>query len=217
MGAHVRFAAVTGFRAVLFDLGGVVFDSPLDGFTAYEQEIGLPTHFLRTLNSTNSDSNAWARFERGELDRDGFIEVFEAEALAAGHRLEGVRVLETLKGDIRPVMIDALRRLKQTPLRTAAVTNNVAPMGSGERDVSELLELFDVVVESSVVGVRKPEEAFYKLALDALNVRAEECVYLDDLGVNLKPARAMGMTTIKVVTADEAVVELERHLGIPLR
>ena len=216
MGAHVRFAAVTGFRAVLFDLGGVVFDSPLDGFTAYEQEIGLPTHFIRTLNSTNSDSNAWARFERGELDRDGFIEVFEAEALAAGHRLEGVRVLETLKGDIRPVMIDALRRLKQTPLRTAAVTNNVAPMGSGERDVSELLELFDVVVESSVVGVRKPEEAFYKLALDALNVRAEECVYLDDLGVNLKPARAMGMTTIKVVTADEAIVELERQLGIPL-
>jgi len=208
---------VTQFSAVLFDLGGVVFDSPLDGFARYEQEIGLPANFIRTLNSTNSDTNAWARFERGELSRDAFIEVFEAEAAAAGHRLEGQRVLETLKGDLRPVMLEALRRLRQSRFRTAAVTNNVAPMASGDRDVSELLSLFDVVVESSVVGVRKPEEAFYKIALDALDARAEECVYLDDLGVNLKPARAMGMTTIKVLDADDAIAELEEHLGITLR
>ena len=208
---------MTQFSAVLFDLGGVVFDSPLDGFARYEQEIGLPANFIRTLNSTNSDTNAWARFERGELSRDAFIEVFEAEAAAAGHRLEGQRVLETLKGDLRPVMLEALRRLRQSRFRTAAVTNNVAPMASGDRDVSELLSLFDVVVESSVVGVRKPEEAFYKIALDALDARSEECVYLDDLGVNLKPARAMGMTTIKVLDADHAIAELEEHLGITLR
>ena len=208
---------MTQFSAVLFDLGGVVFDSPLDGFARYEQEIGLPANFIRTLNSTNSDTNAWARFERGELSRDAFIEVFEAEAAAAGHRLEGQRVLETLKGDLRPVMLEALRRLRQSRFRTAAVTNNVAPMASGDRDVSELLSLFDVVVESSVVGVRKPEEAFYKIALDALDARSEECVYLDDLGVNLKPARAMGMTTIKVLDADDAIAELEEHLGITLR
>lgn len=208
---------MTGFRAVLFDLGGVVFDSPLDGFARYEQEIGLPTNFIRTVNSTNSDTNAWARFERGELTREEFIAAFEAEAFAAGQRLEGVRVLETLKGDIRPVMIEALRRLRDSPLRTAAVTNNVAPMASGERDVTELMSLFDVVVESSVVGVRKPEEAFYKIALDALDAHAEECVYLDDLGVNLKPARAMGMTTIKVLNANDAITELEKHLGMPLR
>ena len=211
------FAIVTAFRAVLFDLGGVVFDSPLDGFARYEQEIGLPANFIRTLNSTNSDNNAWARFERGELARAAFVEAFEAEALEAGHPLDGLRVLETLKGDVRPVMVQALRRLKETDVRTAAVTNNVAPMASGERDVSELMTLFDVVIESSVVGVRKPEEAFYKLALDALDVSAEECVYLDDLGVNLKPARAMGMTTIKVVDADVAVAELERRLELPLR
>jgi putative hydrolase of the HAD superfamily len=208
---------VTEFSAVLFDLGGVVFDSPLDGFARYEQEIGLPTNFIRTLNSTNSDVNAWARFERGELSREAFIEAFEAEAATAGHRLDGQRVLETLKGDLRPAMLEALRRLRQSQFRTAAVTNNVAPMASGERDVSELLSLFDVVVESSVVGVRKPEEAFYKIALDALDARAEEYVYLDDLGVNLKPARAMGMTTIKVLNADDAIDELEGHLGIALR
>ena len=208
---------MTGFSAVLFDLGGVVFDSPLDGFTRYEREVGLPADFIRTLNSTNSDHNAWARFERGELNRDAFITAFEAEALAAGHPLQGLRVLETLKGDVRPVMVDALRRLRQAKFRTAAVTNNVAPLGSGDRDVSELLALFDVIVESSVVGVRKPEQAFYQLALDALGARPEECVYLDDLGVNLKPARAMGMTTIKVVEADSAIGELEHHLGIALR
>jgi putative hydrolase of the HAD superfamily len=204
-------------RAVLFDLGGVVFDSPLDGFTKYEAEAGLPRDFIRTLNATNSDANAWARFERGELTRDDFVPAFEAEALAAGHRLDGHRVLECLRGDVRPLMVEALRRLKTAGIPTAAVTNNVAPMASGERAVAELLDLFDVVVESSVVGVRKPEEAFYRIALDALGVDATQCVYLDDLGVNLKPARTMGMTTIKVVDADKALLELEQHLGLSLR
>jgi putative hydrolase of the HAD superfamily len=205
------------FRAVLFDLGGVVFDSPLDGFARYEAEAGLPANFIRTLNSTNSDTNAWARFERGELDRDEFVRQFEAEALAAGHRLEGVRVLDSLKGDVRPVMVDAIRRIRDEGLRTAAVTNNIAPMATGDRDEFALLGLFDAVVESSVVGVRKPEEKFYRLALDALDVEPHECVYLDDLGVNLKPARAMGMTTIKVLDAHSALGELEQHLGMPLR
>ena len=213
----VADSGARSFRAVLFDLGGVVFDSPLEGFARYEQEIGLPPNFIRTLNSTNADHNAWARFERGELTREAFIEAFEAEALAAGHPLEGLRVLETLKGDVRPVMLEALRRLQGSELRTAAVTNNIAPMASGERDVSELMGLFDAVVESSVVGVRKPEVEFYQLALKALDVQPEECVYLDDLGVNLKPARAMGMTTIKVFDADSALAELEEHLGLTLR
>jgi putative hydrolase of the HAD superfamily len=209
--------AVNRARAVLFDLGGVVFDSPLDGFAKYEADSGLPSRFIRMLNATNADTNAWARFERGELDREAFVAAFEAEALAAGHRLDGLRVLESLKAEVRPVMVEALRRLKDRGLALAAVTNNVAPLASGERDVTELLELFDVVVESSVVGVRKPEEAFYRIALEALGVDAHECVYLDDLGVNLKPARAMGMTTIKVIDADSALTELEQYVGIPLR
>ncbi|HET6909247.1 MAG TPA: HAD-IA family hydrolase [Mycobacteriales bacterium] len=208
---------MTRVRAVLFDLGGVVFDSPLDGFARYEAEIGLPANFIRTLNATNSDHNAWARFERGQLDRDAFVAAFEAEALAAGQRLEGIRVLESLKGDVRPAMVEAMRRLKDAGFRIAAVTNNVAPMASGDRDVSAWLGLFDLVVESSVVGVRKPEAAFYRLALEGLGVDAAECVYLDDLGVNLKPARAMGMTTVKVLDVDSALAELEQHVGISLR
>jgi putative hydrolase of the HAD superfamily len=208
---------VSTIRAVLFDLGGVVFDSPLEEFARYEVEAGLPAKFIRTLNATNSHSNAWARLERGELSRDEFVAAFEAEALAAGQRLDGHRVLESLKGEVRPAMVQALRRLKEAGVRLAAVTNNVAPMASGEREVSELLGLFDVVVESSVVGVRKPEEAFYRIALAELGVEARECAYLDDLGVNLKPARAMGMTTIKVVDAESALAELEQHVGLSVR
>ena len=208
---------MSAFRAVLFDLGGVVFDSPLDGLARYEEEAGLPPRFIRTLNATNSDTNAWARFERGELDREAFVAAFEAEALAAGETLDGHRVLEALKAEVRPAMVEALRRLKRAAFRTAAVTNNIAPMSSRESDLGEFMELFDVVVESSVVGVRKPEERFYRIALDGLGVEAHECVYLDDLGVNLKPARAMGMTTIKVFDAHSALAELEQRVGVPLR
>ena len=208
---------MTRFSAVLFDLGGVVFDSPLDGFARYEEQAGLPTNFIRTVNATDPDTNAWARFERGELDRDGFVAAFEAEALAAGCKVDAHRVLDALKGDVRPAMVEAMRRLKEAGFSLAAVTNNIAPMATGERDVSMLLELFDVVVESSVVGARKPEEKFYRIALDALGAQAHECVYLDDLGVNLKPARAMGMTTIKVLDASEALAELQAHVGIALR
>jgi putative hydrolase of the HAD superfamily len=208
---------VNRVSAVLFDLGGVVFDSPLDGFTRYEVEVGLPRDFIRTLNATNSDTNAWARFERGELDVDAFCEAFEAEASAAGHRVDARRVLESLKGAVRPVMVEALQRLHDAEFKLAAVTNNVAPMARTEPEEFALLDVFDAVIESSVAGVRKPEPAFYQLALDALGVEPQECVYLDDLGVNLKPARAMGMTTIKVHDPHSALAELEQHVGIPLR
>ena len=194
-----------------------MFDSPLDGFTRYEHEAGLPIDFIRTLNSTNHHTNAWARLERGELTTEEFIAAFEAEALAAGQRLDGARVLEALKGDVRPPMVEAIRRLKAAEFLLAAVTNNIAPMESAGREVPQVMAFFDVVVESSVVGVRKPEEEFYRIALDKLGVAAPECVYLDDLGVNLKPARAMGMTTIKVLDAESAVAELEEHVGVSLR
>ena len=194
-----------------------MFDSPLDGFTRYEQESGLPLDFIRTLNSTNHHTNAWARLERGELTTEEFVTAFEAEALAAGQRLDGLRVLEALKGDVRPPMVEAIRRLKEAECLLAAVTNNIAPMDSAGREVPAVMSFFDVVIESSVVGVRKPEEEFYRIALDKLGVTAHECVYLDDLGVNLKPARAMGMTTIKVLDAHSAVAELEEHVGVSLR
>jgi len=208
--------------AVIFDLGGVLTESPLHAFTAYEREAGLPEGLIRRLNSTNPDTNAWARYERNELDVAGFSAAFEAEALAAGHRVEAARVLEGLRGELRPEMVTAVHRLKAAGLPLGLLSNNVAPM---ERTgaLGELLGLFDTIVESSVEGVRKPEPEIYSLALARLSeavgraLAADDVAYLDDLGINLKPAREMGMTTIKVIDPDIAIAELEQVVGFPLR
>jgi putative hydrolase of the HAD superfamily len=207
--------------AVVFDLGGVITESPLHAFTAYEREAGLPEGLIRRLNSTEPDTNAWARFERNELDVAGFSAAFEAEALAAGYRVEAARVLAALRGELRPEMVAAVHRLKRAGLPLGLLSNNVAPMErTGE--LSEQLGLFDTVVESSVEGVRKPEPEIYSLALTRLSqavgrsIAAEDCVYVDDLGINLKPARALGFRTIKVVEPAGALAELSELVGFRL-
>jgi putative hydrolase of the HAD superfamily len=207
--------------AVIFDLGGVITESPMHAFAAYEAEVGLPDGLIRRLNSADPDSNAWARFERNELDVAGFSAAFEAEALAAGHRLDAARVLEALHGEIRPAMVAAVHRLRAAGLPLGLLSNNVAPM---ERTgpLAELLGLFDAVVESSVEGVRKPEPEIYRRALERLSeavgrpIEAAACAYLDDLGINLKPARALGFSTIKVVDPAVALAELSELVGFPL-
>lgn len=207
--------------AVVFDLGGVLTDSPLVAFGAYEAEAGLPEGLIRRLNSTDPDGNAWARYERGELDTDGFVDTFEAEALAAGHRVDARRVLAALAGELRPAMVAAVGALREAGVPLALLSNNVAPMERTGR-LGELLGLFDAVVESSVEGVRKPEPEIYRRALGRLSdavgrpVAAGDCAYLDDLGINLKPARALGMRTIKVVDPAAALAELSGLVGLDL-
>ena len=204
-------------RAVLWDFGGVILTSPFEAFAAYERQLGLPEGFIRRVNTVNPDGNAWARMERNELDVDGFATAFEAEARDLGGELDGGQIVGLLAGAVRPEMVEALRRLRGG-YRLACRTNNVAHGGGDRRPaVVEGLELFDVVVESSKVGVRKPERRFYELACEQLGVEPSECVFLDDLGVNLKPARQMGMTTIKVEDPELALAELERVLGLALR
>lgn len=213
-------AAIT---AVLWDFGGVILSSPFEAFNRYEQAQGLPLDFIRSVNATNPDRNAWARFERSEITATEFDRAFADESERLGHRVPGMHVLALLHGEIRPIMVEALERVAAAGYRTACLTNNVAggdpahdPSGRAEL-IAEVMGRFDVVVESSKVGVRKPEREFYELACGLLNVTPEQCVFLDDLGVNLKPAAAMGMTTIKVVSADQALDDLERVLGLPLR
>jgi putative hydrolase of the HAD superfamily len=207
--------------AVVFDLGGVITESPMVAFAAYEAEAGLPEGLIRRLNSTDPDTNAWARFERNELDVEGFVDTFEAEALAAGHRVDARRVLAALSGEVRPEMVGAVRRLRAAGLPLAMLSNNVAPMAR-TGPLAELLDLFDAVVESSLEGVRKPEPEIYRRALDRLNEAVgrdldfTDCAYLDDLGINLKPARALGMHTIKVVDPAAALAELSALVGFPL-
>jgi putative hydrolase of the HAD superfamily len=211
-------------RAVLWDFGGVITSSPFEAFDRFERENGYPKGFIRRINSTNPDENAWARLERSEIGLEEFDRLFDAEASALGQSLPGRRVLELLSGDIRPPMVEALRRCTKR-LKTACLTNNIT-VGTGPgmagaadkaRHIAAIMELFDFIIESSKVGVRKPDPRFYQRALDALGVAAEESVYLDDLGINLKPARRLGMKTIKVVDPDAALDELEQVTGIVLR
>jgi putative hydrolase of the HAD superfamily len=203
-------------RAVLWDFGGVILSSPFEAFASYERQQGLPDGFLRQLNATNPDSNAWARLERSDVDLAGFAELYEAEAAAAGHRIDAGAVLALLSGELRPAMVQALRRIRGEGLVQACLTNNVAEMEAARPELAEVMDIFDAVLESSKLGVRKPDPRFYDLALEAVDVTPTEAVFLDDLGINLKPARVLGITTIKVVDPDEALAELEEVLGFPL-
>ena len=202
-------------RAALFDLGGVILSSPFDSFARYERENDLPDGFIRGLNAADHLTNAWARLERNEVTLDEFATLFQAEARAAGGDVDGHAVIALLAGDIRPAMVEAVRRCHEH-LHTGLLTNNFVAL-EGDGPVGELLDLFDVVLESSRLRLRKPEPAFYELACERLDVKPDEAVFLDDLGVNLKPARAMGMTTIKVSDPDAAITELETVVGFPLR
>ena len=203
-------------RAVMFDFGGVISSSPFESFARFEVERGLPDGFVRKVNSTNPADNAWAKLERAEVDVETFGELWSAEAAALGHAVDGRLVLERLAGEIRPEMVEAVR-ICGTALKTACLTNNfVRAEATLSEEAASVYALFDTVLESRVLGVRKPDPKFYELACEALDVRPSEAVFLDDLGVNLKPARALGMHTIKVDDPGEALAELERVTGLAL-
>ncbi|MGH9057449.1 MAG: HAD-IA family hydrolase [Acidimicrobiales bacterium] len=203
--------------AVLWDFGGVLTTSPFGAFADYEREQGLPPGFLRRLNATNPDTNAWAALERGEVTIDEFATLFEEEAAAAGGRVDAHTVLDCLGGQLRPAMVEALRRCHER-LKTGLLTNNFTLAGGGEDPLgyAPVLSMFDVVVESSAAGCRKPDSKFYEMACELLAIEPAEAVFLDDLGINLKPARQMGMRTIKVEDPDLAIRELEAVVGFRL-
>jgi putative hydrolase of the HAD superfamily len=206
---------------VLWDFGGVILSSPFEAFRRYEAEKGLPTDTIRTVNATNPDSNAWALLERNDISPGEFDTLFASESEALGHRIPGSDVLALLAGDVRPHMVAALDTVIGAGLLTACLTNNVVSTSptptDRQREVSAIMAKFHHVVESSKVGCRKPEPRFYEIACELLDVSPLECVFLDDLGINLKPAAAMGMRTIKVVDSFDALDELSAHLSLTLR
>jgi putative hydrolase of the HAD superfamily len=208
-------------EAVIWDFGGVLTSSPFEAFARFETERGLPNDIIRRTNAANHFENAWAKFERAEIDLDTFDELFAEESRALGAEVRGKDVLPLLYGTLRPEMVEALRIIKQN-CKTGCITNNLPANAIGSASgrtlyVAEVMALFDHVIESAKIGLRKPDPKIYRMMTDALGVDPVRCVYLDDLGVNLKPAREMGMTTIKVVSADQAIADLEAATGLPLR
>jgi putative hydrolase of the HAD superfamily len=208
-------------KAVVWDFGGVITTSPFEAFNRLEDEIGAPRDLIRTINATNPDSNAWALFERSEIDVAGFDEMFLRESTAAGWPIRGSDVLPRLSGDVRPAMVHALKTCK-AHFKVACITNNMAQghgpgmqsSASGAARAADVMALFDHIIESSKAGVRKPDPRIYLMMCEVLSVAPDECVYLDDLGVNCKPAAALGMKAIKVVSEAQALADLAVATGL---
>jgi len=208
-------------EAVIWDFGGVLTTSPFEAFARFERERGFPVDIIRRTNAANHLENAWAKFERAEVDIEAFDRLFAEESRAFGAEVRGREVLPLLQGDLRPEMVEALRRVKGN-CKTGCITNNLPANAMGSTSgrtlyVAEVMVLFDHVIESAKIGLRKPDPRIYQKMIEALKVDPNKCVYLDDLGVNLKPAREMGMTTIKVASAAQALAELEAATGMKLR
>ena len=210
-------------QAIIWDFGGVITTSPFEAFNRYEAANGLPPDFIRSVNARNGDTSAWARLERSEVSADEFDSLFAKESAELGHTVPGKAVLALLSGSIRPSVVDALRVCKSRA-KVGCITNN-APVGKGAgmssnsdkaAEVARVLALFDHVIESSKVGIRKPDPRIYALMCEALEVEPSNCVYLDDLGINLKPARAMGMATIKVTSEEQVLKDLAELTGYPI-
>lgn len=212
------------YTHVIFDFGGVITASPFEAFNRLEEERGLPRDFVRRVNAADPDTNAWARFERAEIDAAAFDALFAAEAKALGHDLEGEAVLAVLAGAVRPAMVAALDTLKAGGFGIACITNNV-PSGKGAgmarsealaAEVAAIMARFDHVIESSKVGVRKPDPRIYEMMCEALGAQPANCIYLDDLGINCKPASQLGMHAIKVTSGEQALADLSAALEIEL-
>lgn len=210
----------TDLQAVIWDFGGVLTSSPFEAFTRYEEEKGLPKDFVRSVNAVNIQENAWAKLERSEVNADEFDVLFRDESRALGHEVPGKDILGLLSGSVRPSVVNALKVCK-SKVKVGCITNN-APVGKGAgmssdankaAQVSEIMTLFDHVIESSKLGIRKPDPRIYALMCEALDVDPARCVYLDDLGINLKPARAMGMHTIKVLNEAQLLQDLKGATG----
>lgn len=216
------------YTTVIFDFGGVITASPFEAFNRLEDERGLPRDFVRRVNGTNPDGNAWAKFERAEIDAAAFDTLFAEEARALGHELEGEAVLAVIAGAVRPAMVATLDTLKARGFTIACITNNVPGGKMGIRgagmtrseeaaiEVADIMARFAHVIESSKAGVRKPDPRIYEMMCEKLGVVPAECIYLDDLGINCKPAAQLGMHAIKVTSGEQALADLSAALGMEL-
>ncbi|MFW2380257.1 MAG: HAD-IA family hydrolase [Acidimicrobiales bacterium] len=201
---------------VLFDFGGVVIESPFIAFEKFEVERGLPAGFLRTVNAINPNDNAWAKLERSDITIEEFDALFASESERLGYLVRGGEVLGLLFGAVRPRMRHVLDLLPRLGFRIVCLTNNVVTDDDMREDIADAMTCFERVYESSAMGSRKPEPEFYRAVLDDLGVEPAEAVFLDDLGINLKPAKAMGITTIKVTDEIQAIRELGDVVGVDL-
>tara|TARA_B100001057_G_C22658179_1_gene874866 strand:- start:391 stop:1044 length:654 start_codon:yes stop_codon:yes gene_type:complete len=209
------------FSSIFWDFGGVITSSPFEAFNSFEENNDIPKDFIRKVNSINPNENAWAQLEQSKISLEEFDGLFAKESKKLGREIQGSEVLSLLQGEIRPKIVQAIKKFKSLGFLQACLTNN---FDSEDRDVSalddkneerkEIMQLFDFIIESKKVGVRKPNNKFYELALSETKVAPEKTIFLDDLGINLKPARKLNISTIKVFSEQQAINELTNLTGI---
>ena len=209
------------FISIFWDFGGVITSSPFEAFNSFEKDNDIPKDFIRQVNSMNPNENAWAQLEQSKISLEEFDGLFAMESKKLGKEIQGSDVLSLLHGEIRPKIVQAIKKFKSLGFFQACLTNN---FDSKDRDVSalddkneermEIMQLFDFIIESKKIGVRKPNRKFYEIALNKTKVNPKETIFLDDLGINLKPARHLKITTIKVLSEKQALSELSGLTGI---
>ena len=208
------------YSSIFWDFGGVITSSPFEAFNKFEKENKLPENFLRKVNSTNPENNAWALLEQSKINQEEFDRLFFQESSQLGHGVAGLKVLNLLEGDLRMGMVNVIRKLNELGFTQACLTNNFIPSNENQPDMidldkkAEVFDLFDFVFESKEIGLRKPDQAFYDHVIKEVNILPNKIIFLDDLGINLKPAKAMGITTIKVISESQAKKDLGEILNI---
>lgn len=209
------------FSSIFWDFGGVITSSPFEAFARYEEENHLPKDFIRQVNSTNPDTNAWALLEQSKISLEEFDSLFSKESHDLGHKINGADVLFLLQGHIRPAMINVLKKFKEKGFLQACLTNNFdseekddSPLDGANKERVQIMDIFDHVIESKDLGIRKPDKEFYEYALKVTNADPKKTIFLDDLGINLKPAKEMGIFTIKVFSDVQAIKDLSALTGI---
>ena len=208
------------YSSIFWDFGGVITSSPFEAFNKFEKENKLPENFLRKVNSTNPENNAWALLEQSKINQEEFNKLFFQESSQLGHGVAGLKVLNLLEGELRMGMVKVIRKLNKLGFTQACLTNNFIPSDENQPDMidldkkTEVFDLFDFVFESKEIGLRKPDQAFYDHVIKEVNISPNKIIFLDDLGINLKPAKAMGITTIKVISESQAKKDLSEILNI---
>ena len=196
------------YSSIFWDFGGVITSSPFEAFNKFEKDNKLPENFLRKVNSTNPENNAWALLEQSKINQEEFDKLFFQESSQLGHGIDGLKVLNLLEGDLRMGMVSVIRKLNELGFTQACLTNNFIPSNENQPD------MIDLDFESKEIGLRKPDQAFYDHVIKEVNILPNKIIFLDDLGINLKPAKAMGITTIKVISESQAKKDLGEILNI---
>ena len=205
-------------KTIIFDFGGVITNSPIEGFKNLEKTHGYSKGLITGINMNNPDNNAWARSERGEIEIDTFLSQFEQEALEIGHDINADEILIQLYGSPRPIMIKKIISLsKSNKYKLICLTNvlkGIEKFMPKEREevVNNIMSYFDKIYESYKIGMRKPEARIYEYIIKDLEINPKETIFLDDLGMNLKTARQLGINTIKVVDPIDAIKTLDQFI-----